>query len=1857
MAIRVQIAGGSIVEFPDGTDQETIKNALSNQVATPPQAPQKSLDDASVLGEFWTGLKAGTASVKTLMADALPAQMEKLTGDKEGFKKQFADYQTNIQKISNKYPAAVPSIAGEGFNPKKFALYTARLVGEGIPSLGPMYGAAVAGGVAGGPIGAAAGASIVGYALNTPESYTILLEDDSIENPERWALGVGLLKTGLDMLPITRLFGKTFGKGADLVLTKKVLSKAGFKQAAKKVGEQAAEQFALEGITEAMQEGVDIAAKQLLNDAPDDFFTKENLLDMARAGYAGALVGGITGGVGGTIQVAKAPRELSEDERTALLKIEMEDMEDLPLEDRVVDTPEEAVEVLKDLKLNPKLFPTDEMKIKAANYEVTRPLRQGQEPKIPDVGLKIRDAKSLIPTTKSGLLGTPSYTPITASSQIQLDNSVLESVRTNTDLNEVFDVANTQITPRYQRADFTPLKIMKKETSYDVFVDNPQGDWLQRKQEAALEEYNVSKKGFGAKGLYGSVTAGIRSTKENKVMLPTDMVARLKGINNEQKYRDDPKKTPKLAKIMKDLKEGIRQPIDIRVNHFGEAYISEGNHRAMAAFKAGLPEVPVSITYHNGAELIDGPLSPDKIQRYLNGDKTAITSREDFQYNQTTQPLSYTDTLSENEVPVVYDVVRGVQFKDNEVTPNSPLGKVHKQIENVVSGIAGKDLQVNFMKDLKEYTGTPEGTPVRGVQAGNGIYLATKMMQNTNLNPYETAFHEAWHWLYDERMGLFSKADRKIIESSYPEMVKYLENKFGIKAQDVALLYGTGKEGQQEVVATLFGQYAVNQQEKVPNKLKKFFNKALNFLRNLGRGLRGKGFRNFEDVFQKVLEGDVAPSVAMERAVNEMQVARLQRLSDALWTANRRSLEEEQNFRTAIEHDIKEARERLSEPRSVKDWLFDHARLWFATSKHNAHRDALFATPYLIIEEMERTRNVLMTRFKDVGKKYISQKNPAVQIEANRILELLRKTEQTLNINEAGELTYIDNGKLFRVKNPEFVEVVKSLDSMYKEPMKVTAEYIENDLKKFAPTKSVTAIKKELLEKNQKDLTDEETRLQLKAAVHSQIKRLLSNGYFPFMRFGQYGLTVYSKDDLENGVPKTDADPLYFAMIEEGSFKNKFNKTQMDKVQKDLKEKGFINNPNVVISKPFVLTQEQTINQIPNTAITIELLYNLLGNARSEQEYHLLLDKVKDRISTKGLARRYTESKNIPGNSQDYLRVADAYVSSSANYLSRMNFIDDLQAFKTKVETGLGGGARANQMKKNLVDYIDYALSSDQEFQRFVTFNFLWTMGANPSSAAIQPFGLFTFTLGSLSRFDGNVFRNIGRIASSFRSLWNGLEKGKTMEIKKGGLRIRFDEWGKNLAGDLSKDEIDALRWFYSHPSSGEQILEEQFGRTRAETRSIEGQVGGLSETLKNFVGIPMSFAEQITRGASFLAAYRTFRDAPQAIKNAEQTLANDKLWNKRREGSIGSPQEHDNIMLELAAFVVDDSHGVFGKRGRGKAFRGPGRIVFPFATFVMSMNEMMLRMATGGPNGARGLAVTLGSIMFMAGAMGLPGAELLKELFEEAYKVASGKNIDLEIEMRKLIVEATNSKKAAMTATQGVFSGATPYALGPRLRAQIAGQDLLLAIMGVRGGFEDIGGVQGSVIGKYIDAFNLYREGGSKARVAEKLSPTALSNLIKAYTYNKEGVYTIRGDRTVSPEEYKAIHTFSRILGFRTTLVADRSEEKFWSTMLNEKYKPKLNTLRKRGQNIVMKIIDAQKSGDLNEADKQRQELRKVYSDLSKFLKDNKIYYDVSAFNRSIYDKVEKNLMSGLRLADFDKIVRPEAVKLREITGRYPED
>lgn len=157
------------------------------------------------------------------------------------------------------------------------------------------------------------------------------------------------------------------------------------------------------------------------------------------------------------------------------------------------------------------------------------------------------------------------------------------------------------------------------QTQRDILImDNPGGGWLDRQREDA--------KAAEARGnrMAGAVTAVAWD-----IELPVDFVAKVPGLNSEQRQPGEPQYDALSEKV---AKEGFKKdsPILIGINYKGEAFIIEGNTRVAVAKANGIRYIPAEVKYFAGGEAEGGQLSPVVLRQLAvkKGDQITLEGAE-----------------------------------------------------------------------------------------------------------------------------------------------------------------------------------------------------------------------------------------------------------------------------------------------------------------------------------------------------------------------------------------------------------------------------------------------------------------------------------------------------------------------------------------------------------------------------------------------------------------------------------------------------------------------------------------------------------------------------------------------------------------------------------------------------------------------------------------------------------------------------------------------------------------------------------------------------------------------------------------------------------------------------------------------------------------------------------------------------------------------------------------------------------------------------------------------------------------------------------------------------------------------------
>ncbi len=1134
--------------------------------------------------------------------------------------------------------------------------------------------------------------------------------------------------------------------------------------------------------------------------------------------------------------------------------------------------------------------------------------------------------------------------------------------------------------------------------------------------------------------------------------------------------------------------------------------------------------------------------------------------------------------------------LKGTNFapKDNPAVHQRVIDSVTKALRAIVG-----EPSINFKNTMRfKPFEASKAHSLYGAQLHNAIYIAyAQHSLGARSGPkgvLMTALHEGWHYLYDFRTGLFSSNERRIMDSSLPQLAKNLMEHHDLSKSDVTSWLNS-PTGRQEIAAEAFSRWAVDKANtKVPLGVKGLFIKGVNFLKGLHNGLKGEGYGTYEDVFKRTLEGDKNPSTYNFDANSTRRVVRLSKVSEELSEAQRQDL-------ASMSHLLEPFQDRIVERNKEPLGLFPtaYARS-ISTMTGIAHMNPeIGGIQALGLHQQQLKSGVFHDLIKIGADFYRDVKgvttSPEDRIKAMKILDHLRSTDQPIKLNDKGLLEYTKDDKVPEV-NQKLTKMVVGLDRKNKSILDHYEKTFRKSVKDLIPDSE--SISKENLKKyidtNEASLKKSGDFERLND-LHDGLKgleRLRHFGYISHSRFGPFGLTVHrtsSYIDNPNGthlpkVLKGDAIPLFHTQFDEGRKvggilgTNQADAKQVQASMEELKSLGLLDRPDVIISPVYQMTHDLISQRIPSNMRTLDMLGDLLANIKDPKEFAAQMEKFEGKINVKGFMKRLTESNNVPGYSKDWMRVDSAFNGGQSSHVARMQTRPIMDAYEDIINRHLsnsisGQSWRLHQAQK----YLAYLKRPQDELRKTAVFQAMWALGGNVSSALMQFVGLPQFTLGHMTQFNPNVFENTSRLSSSLRKVMGiFMEKDGISMNSSGVFNAHFDnpDIVKALGGSEASQKFIAE--MSRNGTLGAARKEEQFSQMSGEQRSEMTPRMNLWNAVKNYSMLPMTASESMVRAATAHAYYNLFEERPEVLSRAVRLLKDDEQFKAMR--TLKPEEPLINLVVEHS---IHETQGIFGRLGRGPMYRDEGKLIFPFMQYTMSMNEMMARMWSRGPEGKKAFGVTLGMTMMLAGALGLPGAELIKGAVEQLYKAVSLQSVDVEQATRTALFELTGSPTTGLFLTHGL-PRTLGLDLGSRLNDQIAGQDGLLTMMGAKKpGGSDLG-VPGGIFENAFKAFDTWRFGGTSTQTLSLLSPTAISNLFKALEYEDQGAHTFQGTQLLTPE-YMQSHPQDaalRVLGIGTGDIASEAEQHFWKSSVNMSQQPFIDASRAEGARIMTRIM-----------------------------------------------------------------------------------
>lgn len=870
-------------------------------------------------------------------------------------------------------------------------------------------------------------------------------------------------------------------------------------------------------------------------------------------------------------------------------------------------------------------------------------------------------------------------------------------------------------------------------------------------------------------------------------------------------------------------------------------------------------------------------------------------------------------------------------------------------------------------------------------------------------------------------------------------------------------------------------------------------------------------------------------------------------------------------------------------------------------------------------------------------------------------LAYLRKSDQLLQDNGQGQFKIKDSKGNEVTLTREFSNMLKDVNGVYKEAPRIAVEVYRKKLDQFDAeglnqASSMEAIKRginKLTEGIEGNYIDEQrshlvARRQALQNIHDRLDEALkimdeSKPYVPFLRFGDYMVQVVDRTTKdENGQHAT----VHFEpMNDYNLFGWKTKLPSEREVRQWIASKGLdkkYGDKSRYDIRHFQMTYHNATTFINKNLVTHELVQSLIASGldrnleladllanngvNTEKAIQDHLDAIKgtvrkstvnlDRLlSSGGMGRFAVESRNIEGHSTDWGRATEAYVNIFAHGLGRVESAPEWSRLISAIETEQNIPPKVRQ---SLRDYVNYISSPSKDYATLRAFNYIWAMGLRPSAALLQLPTLLQQVPGLMLQYSPSV----GNFLTLSRNMMRGLAKNRLL--------------GKAGVGQYPKEILDKMeehKPFFRLNYQQDALIDIGY-RGRPAERGMNAAV--------NAAGWMLAKAEAYTREVSFASFYEMLGNQ-NVLDKALKQRENDHLW----QAFYRNNKDIMDLRTAMSIYSVQETHGVFGKVGRGPLQRGlSGSLFFPFTTYGQQMLEVMTEQLSGhrGLPGILGGTWVLGSYMALAGMAGIPAWDLWKTVAEQYSLRVNNKQLDVEMWLKE--------HGMPLWARKGLLSTATGTDLSSRLSQNVIADQLAQGLIKGDVKFQDLFGVPGrAATGLWeglTEAFNPLSTKTPVEAISAAL-PTFMQDAIKAEQMMEGTPRETKTGKTLgTPTGYD---TAAQALGFSPLSQAVAREKIYWEGKVNSEF----TQFKTRLAEGLAEAEFISRQGDATRGEEMK---RQMSQELLRYARANQMVITPdfwSGINKAVQQRLIQKLKPGVNL-------KPTNQQLAHVRAFTPE-
>ncbi|QGH73562.1 MAG: putative DNA methylase [Siphoviridae sp. ct7UA22] len=472
------------------------------------------------------------------------------------------------------------------------------------------------------------------------------------------------------------------------------------------------------------------------------------------------------------------------------------------------------------------------------------------------------------------------------------------------------------------------------------------------------------------------------------------------------------------------------------------------------------------------------------------------------------------------------------------------------------------------------------------------------------------------------------------------------------------------------------------------------------------------------------------------------------------------------------------------------------------------------------------------------------------------------------------------------------------------------------------------------------------------------ISKMREKNYFPRSRLGEYVVRVRSQEEgqeWEGHVAKRENETLGFYAFDTAQEQQAF----LSDISKEATAIGLKVVAHKLDSEVFSMMGlpsgiiDQIVREMDSTP----------GAKLNGLQRELLNDIALQRSPGKRFLRHMTKRRGIAGFSDDAIRVYANYMSSASNHLARSEYAAEMSSVLSEMTKAIQDPVAdiaevndLNVLKDYFTRHFDYLMKPDNDWATLRAIGFLWYLGFNVKSAAVNLMQTPMVTLPVLSKDIGTA-KAAGRLSVAMKDVVAHL-RSKTK---------------------LPAEELDMFDYMLKANLIDESLVSELAGLGEADAlkRLIPGMSAQSVLTKVSWVGGALfRMGEKFNRRTTALASYRIARsDLKMAHEDA----------------------------IQYAVESIQASQFEYAKFNRPEFMRGKKSVIFLFWQYMQHASYLFF-----GGKGSRVAKRMWIMALAMAGIEGLPFAQLLMKTIDfggtavrELFGVANPK-----VEVNKMIRE-----------------------------------------------------------------------------------------------------------------------------------------------------------------------------------------------------------------------------------------------------------